>query len=141
MAEVVEVRTMQHTCVTCGVRFASQNLQRDHYKSEWHRYNVMRKAADLKSVSCIDFEEKLIAQLKVRTSEEGKPKSYFCSPCNKSFQSEETFDNHMKSKKHKVQQHRVESESSEEVKDDEPLPEGRTTHLLPDAESAPRGRV
>jgi hypothetical protein len=31
------------TCVACRVVFAKPDLHREHYKSDWHRYNLKRK--------------------------------------------------------------------------------------------------
>lgn len=44
------------TCITCHVGFRLADDQRNHYKSEWHRYNLKRKVADMKPVSQADFE-------------------------------------------------------------------------------------
>ena len=32
-----------YTCITCRVGFRTAELQRNHYKSDWHRYNLKRK--------------------------------------------------------------------------------------------------
>lgn len=50
------------TCVTCSVAFNTFELQRDHYKTDWHRYNLKRKIAELPSVSFKDFQERLQIQ-------------------------------------------------------------------------------
>lgn len=53
-----------HTCITCRVAFARAELQRDHYKSDWHRYNLKRKVAELPSVSAEVFQQK-VTEMKV----------------------------------------------------------------------------
>jgi pre-60S factor REI1 len=52
-------RAAQHTCVACRVAFASPELQRDHHKSDWHRYNLKRKVAALQPVT----EDEFLARL------------------------------------------------------------------------------
>lgn len=46
------------TCVTCRVVFETAELQRDHYKTEWHRYNLKRQAAELPAIGIELFNEK-----------------------------------------------------------------------------------
>ena len=50
------------SCVTCNVAFNTFELQRDHYKTDWHRYNLKRKIAELPSVSLKDYQERLQIQ-------------------------------------------------------------------------------
>lgn len=50
------------TCVTCNVAFNNFELQRDHYKADWHRYNLKRKIAEMPSVSYKDFQDRLVLQ-------------------------------------------------------------------------------
>lgn len=44
------------TCITCHVGFREAEDQRAHYRTEWHRYNLKRKVADMRPVSQGDFE-------------------------------------------------------------------------------------
>lgn len=46
------------TCVTCHVGFKAHEQQCDHYKSDWHRYNLKRKVADMPPVTYLDFSER-----------------------------------------------------------------------------------
>ena len=50
------------TCVSCEVGFNNSDEQRAHYKSDWHRYNLKRKVADLPAVSAQDFNERVKLQ-------------------------------------------------------------------------------
>ena len=59
------------TCVTCNVAFKEAELHRAHYKSDWHRYNLKRKVADLPAITAQDFAERVKiqnAQVNDRTS-------------------------------------------------------------------------
>uniref|UniRef100_A0A0N5ADY8 C2H2-type domain-containing protein n=1 Tax=Syphacia muris TaxID=451379 RepID=A0A0N5ADY8_9BILA len=77
------------TCISCRVVFANGILQREHYKSDWHRYNLQRKFS--RSITSSDF----------RTEDNHtEPVVMFCKLCNKQFQSKNAFDNHLRSKKH-----------------------------------------
>ncbi|KAI5969581.1 REH1 [Candida margitis] len=61
--------TSSFTCNTCGVRFISADLQRQHMKTEWHRYNLKRKVAQLPSISSETFAEKILSS-KLRKHDE-----------------------------------------------------------------------
>ena len=50
------------TCVTCNVAFKESEKQRTHYKSDWHRYNLKRKVADLAPVSAQAFADRVQLQ-------------------------------------------------------------------------------
>lgn len=53
--------TSSFTCNTCGLKFLTAELQRQHMKTEWHRYNLKRKVAQLPLVSSETFAEKVLA--------------------------------------------------------------------------------
>ena len=37
-------------------------LQKAHYKTDWHRYNLKRRVADLPPVSAENFQQRVLAQ-------------------------------------------------------------------------------
>jgi pre-60S factor REI1 len=89
------------TCLTCSVAFQDVALGRLHYKTDWHRYNLKRKVANLSPVTLEKFEER---QQQLGQKEEDKQSSgdpLFCKPCNKAFSTVNAYDNHIQSKKHK----------------------------------------
>lgn len=45
------------TCIGCGVLFESAESQRQHFKTEWHLYNLKRKVCNLESIDSEKFEE------------------------------------------------------------------------------------
>ena len=66
-----------YTCITCRVMFAAKDddsaaeaaeLQKAHYKTDWHRYNLKRKVANLPPVTAENFQERVSAQQKEVTS-------------------------------------------------------------------------
>ncbi|SCV03750.1 LAMI_0H10660g1_1 [Lachancea mirantina] len=48
-----------YTCNTCGLQFGSADDQRLHMKSEWHRYNLKRRVAQLPPINEETFNQKV----------------------------------------------------------------------------------
>ncbi|XP_067928135.1 cytoplasmic 60S subunit biogenesis factor ZNF622-like [Watersipora subatra] len=91
------------TCITCRVSFADADLQRSHYKTDWHRYNLKRKVADLPHVTVEGFNQRVLAQkAQALTAEQSKLTSFYCEPCGKKMASEAAYQNHLNSAKHKL---------------------------------------
>lgn len=57
---------MQFTCNTCGLVFTSADEQRIHMKSDWHRYNLKRRVAQLPAIDEDLFNSK-VASLESQT--------------------------------------------------------------------------
>uniref|UniRef100_A0A915JTA6 C2H2-type domain-containing protein n=1 Tax=Romanomermis culicivorax TaxID=13658 RepID=A0A915JTA6_ROMCU len=105
--------SFRHTCVACRVVFADQNAHREHFKSDFHRYNLKRKIADLAPVVYETFRCK-VAEMALQkvdsliSAEENESKIHAhqqqqgkkCTICQKFYQSDAAYDNHCKSKKH-----------------------------------------
>uniref|UniRef100_UPI0037E82909 cytoplasmic 60S subunit biogenesis factor ZNF622 n=1 Tax=Semicossyphus pulcher TaxID=241346 RepID=UPI0037E82909 len=90
-----------YTCISCRVAFADGDVQRAHYKTDWHRYNLKRKVADMPPVTAENFQERVLAQrtaadqqLSDAAATEG------CAVCNKKFSSTNAYQNHLQSHKH-----------------------------------------
>lgn len=90
-----------YTCISCRVAFADGEVQRAHYKTDWHRYNLKRKVADMPPVTAENFQERVLAQraateqhLSDAAATEG------CGVCNKKFSSANAYQNHLQSHKH-----------------------------------------
>jgi len=92
------------TCITCSVAFKEASDQRDHYKTDWHRYNLKRKVAELPPVKEADFANRMVKHEEQRKALNGETKSPtgYCVACSKSFATEKAYENHLKSKKHLV---------------------------------------
>jgi len=84
------------------VIFDDAGAQRTHYKTDWHRYNLKRKVAELPPVTFGEFNH--IVQFHTEKREEKlQEKTLHCQVCGKSFNSDNAYGNHLKSKKHKEQ--------------------------------------
>jgi len=91
-----------YTCITCRVLFEDADIQREHYKTDWHRYNLKRKLVELQPVTEEEFQQKVAFQTKKKDEKlSGGRSSTDCKVCNKKFSSEKAYENHIKSKKHK----------------------------------------
>ncbi|KAJ2311111.1 pre-60S factor rei1 [Coemansia sp. Cherry 401B] len=92
----------QFTCIACQVAFYSADQQRTHYRSDWHRYNLKRKVAGLPPVTAESFAQRLLAQ-QAQAVEDTKRAEFSadCTVCKKAYSSENAFNNHLNSKKHR----------------------------------------
>ena len=45
-----------------GSEGRAAELQKAHYKTDWHRYNLKRKVADLPPVTAENFQQRVLAQ-------------------------------------------------------------------------------
>lgn len=92
----------EFTCINCSVKFQNAEIQREHYKTDWHRYNLKRKVAQLPPVTAEDFTKRVLQQ---KSAEEQALQEnqliLYCSVCRKHFNSENAYYNHLNSKKHK----------------------------------------
>lgn len=118
------------TCITCRVSFADSEIQRRHYKTDWHRYNLKRKVAEMPPVTAEVFQHKVLAQkAEVEAQQQSKAKTMHCQICNKTFSSENAYSNHMSSKKHK------DLEAAEAKKQGSLVTEGLTSDIIKTKES------
>ncbi|VDM65418.1 unnamed protein product [Strongylus vulgaris] len=92
------------TCVACHLVFKTPELQRDHYKTDWHRYNLKRQVAELPPVTDEQFREKVLAfrsEREAQKKEQEEASSLYCSVCRKKLKSRNAMADHIASKKHK----------------------------------------
>ncbi|XP_043251197.1 zinc finger protein 622 [Colletes gigas] len=92
--------TSPFTCITCRVAFRDLEVQRQHYKSDWHRYNLKRKVAELPPVTVEEFQKRVIAQ-RNKDDKQREEETMNCKNCRKSFNTKNQYENHLLSKKHK----------------------------------------
>ncbi|KAF4450702.1 hypothetical protein F53441_6243 [Fusarium austroafricanum] len=94
-----------YTCNTCQVAYRNIDLQKGHMKSDWHRYNLKRRVASLPPISADVFTDKVLQARAVSSAEADK--AYFervCDICEKTYYSENAFQNHLSSQKHKAKE-------------------------------------
>ncbi|KAL3831320.1 hypothetical protein ACJMK2_023087 [Sinanodonta woodiana] len=102
------------TCISCRVAFLDAETQRNHYKTDWHRYNLKRKVAELPPVTAETFRERVLtAQREQLEAEEDQSTS--CTLCSKHFSTRNAYQNHINSKKHRDAESRQLEKSHQEV--------------------------
>uniref|UniRef100_A0A8C5RKT7 Cytoplasmic 60S subunit biogenesis factor ZNF622 n=1 Tax=Laticauda laticaudata TaxID=8630 RepID=A0A8C5RKT7_LATLA len=88
-----------YTCITCRVTIKDADVQRAHYKTDWHRYNLKRKVAEMPPVTAENFQERVLAQ-RAGLEEQNKATATYCVACSKRFSNFNAYANHLKSRKH-----------------------------------------
>ncbi|KAK3546198.1 hypothetical protein QTP70_025224, partial [Hemibagrus guttatus] len=90
-----------YTCISCRVQFSDGDVQRAHYKTDWHRYNLKRKVASMPPVTAENFQERVLAQRTAAEQQLADAHSLStCTTCNKKFSSDNAYSNHLQSHKH-----------------------------------------
>lgn len=92
-----------YTCITCSVAFYTAPEQRDHFRSDLHRYNMKRRVANLTPVSAAVFNAKILERRAAMESSEKATQEDTgrCHVCRKSFASQNAYRDHMQSRKHR----------------------------------------
>ncbi|RLN72442.1 hypothetical protein BBJ28_00010744 [Nothophytophthora sp. Chile5] len=107
------------TCTACRLSFTTPAEQKDHFRMDWHRYNLKRKVVELPPVTEEQFElrmQKVRQEKEAQAANDPKQKQrskkeqivkaggvktlFKCVPCNKTFTSANAHENHLASKKH-----------------------------------------
>lgn len=57
MTAQVQSETDKYTCVGCRVKFDALLLQKEHFKTEWHLYNLKRRVCHLEPINLAKFNE------------------------------------------------------------------------------------
>ena len=94
---------MLYTCLACAVGFQVPEGQREHYRTDWHRYNLKRKVAELPAVSAEVFAQKVLQQQdQARRDKERETLQCECRVCDKVYASHNAYVNHLQSKRHRL---------------------------------------
>ncbi|XP_068628594.1 cytoplasmic 60S subunit biogenesis factor ZNF622 [Battus philenor] len=101
-----------YTCITCQVLFKTAELQREHYKLDWHRYNLKRKVASIPPVTLEEFEQR--AKEHRESAEAVHDESAYCKCCSKVFNTKNAYSNHLNSKKHKQAAEKILEEKNDD---------------------------
>ncbi|KAJ9151182.1 C2H2 type zinc finger-containing protein [Pleurostoma richardsiae] len=106
-ASTAEDPTITHpyTCNSCQVAFRNSDLQKGHMRSDWHRYNLKRRVASLPPISSEIFTEKVL-QARASTTAEAERAGFQkeCDVCQRTYYSENSYQNHIGSQKHKARE-------------------------------------
>src|SRR6201986_223377 len=95
--------THPFTCSTCQVAFKSSELQRANMQNDVHRYNLKRRVASLPPLSSEIFAEKVLAtQADAAATAARALFEKVCEVCQKTYYSENAYNNHLGSKRHKI---------------------------------------
>ena len=87
-------------CSSCLTSYNNDEEYKNHYKSEFHKYNILRKMVQLAVVSKVQFEKHLLETKKVvKPIIDVKP-TYHCEICSKKFKTDAMLKNHNTSKRH-----------------------------------------
>ncbi|KAI3402325.2 REH1 [Candida oxycetoniae] len=71
--------TSSFTCNTCNIRFIDAEFQRQHMKTDWHRYNLKRRVAQLPSITSDVFAEKVLCKdINPNENNENEDEHGFC---------------------------------------------------------------
>ncbi|CDO76715.1 hypothetical protein BN946_scf184796.g9 [Trametes cinnabarina] len=95
-----------YTCLSCTIAFHTAQDQREHYRSDHHRYNMKRRVAGLPPVSADLFNQKVLER-RAETAIMSSPKGSTCEICGKSYTTENAYRTHLASKKHKDNEFRA----------------------------------
>lgn len=111
-AEIERISNENFTCINCNVKFHTADIQREHYKTDWHRYNLKRRIADLPPVTAESFQLRVIQQRNEdQIALEQTATTSRCTKCQKVFNSIQARDNHLNSRKHKEKMKQCEKPS------------------------------
>ena len=103
MADIAQ--THPYTCNSCMVAFRESDAQRTHMRSDWHKYNLKRRVAELPPVSADDFQTKVLSvQSANKAAADEASFSQTCSICRKAYYSKNAYDNHIQSRAHKLKE-------------------------------------
>jgi len=92
------------TCTACRENFETAQQQKEHFKLDWHRYNLKRKVVGLPAVTLLQFQTRKAdgkaAAQKVDSTPSNVITTYKCLNCNKAFGNTKALENHKVTKKH-----------------------------------------
>ena len=91
-------------CATCEINYADEIEHKNHYKTDFHLFNLKRRIHHLAPISQEFFDRSLKEILEKQKTEQvknsKKDETKYCEFCWKDFRSNKTYVEHLKSKKH-----------------------------------------
>lgn len=76
----IDIFAAMFTCISCRIAFDTAEEQRSHFGTDWHRYNMKRRVANLPPVSATSFNEKVIER-REQNAVRPDPRDMACSAC------------------------------------------------------------
>lgn len=74
-------------------------------RSDWHRYNLKRRLAELPAVTSQEYNEKVLAAQATNSAAAAQAAfSKLCTTCQKTYYSENAYQNHLASKAHRARE-------------------------------------
>ncbi|PAV18655.1 C2H2 type zinc-finger [Pyrrhoderma noxium] len=108
------------TCLSCSIAFTTGEEQRQHYRSDHHRYNMKRRVANLPPVSATVFNQKVLER-RQETAVMTSPKGSTCEICHKIYTTENAYRSHLNSKKHKENESKATQKTLQQQKEQEAI--------------------
>ena len=108
--------------------YVSKNYEemKEHYKSEFHKYNLNRVTMNLAPLSFEDYKrkkeffmKKMEEKKKLEENLKLQEANLYCEICNKKFNSKKKLDEHFSSKAHQKNKNKKEDKKKEDKKEDE----------------------
>ncbi len=125
--EVNESMTKSRTHMMCNhCLYVSQTYEemKEHYKSEFHKYNLNRVTMNLVPLSFEEykrkkefFTKKMEEKKKIEENLKKQTSNLYCEVCNKKFNSRKKLDDHLVSKTHLKNRAKKEEDKKEEKKE------------------------
>ncbi|KAH9083786.1 C2H2 type zinc-finger-domain-containing protein [Lactarius deliciosus] len=103
------------TCLSCSIAFLTAEEQREHYRSDHHRYNMRRRVASLPPVSAAIFNQKVLER-RQETAVAVSPKGSTCEICNKVYTTENAYRSHIISRKHRENELKALSRTTDDAR-------------------------
>merc|ERR1719154_146994 len=92
----------KYSCLKCKVLFSDRDALSAHYKSNWHKHNMVEISRGCKTIDEAQYNEVLSKYLALEKAKSDLASLHFeCTVCSKVFHSEGTFKSHLLSNKHK----------------------------------------
>eukprot|EP01015_Nassula_variabilis_P021642 TRINITY_DN387_c0_g1_i9.p1 TRINITY_DN387_c0_g1~~TRINITY_DN387_c0_g1_i9.p1 ORF type:complete len:314 (+),score=69.49 TRINITY_DN387_c0_g1_i9:85-1026(+) len=91
-------------CSSCRINIELEAEYKKHFKSEFHRYNIKRKLVNLTPATIEQYLQKKNQNLGEKEKQFLDQSAVFyekCTICNKTFSTKKTYEQHLKSAKHK----------------------------------------
>ena len=116
------------TCNHCSFKCETAEKMKEHYRSDFHKYNLNRVTMNLAPISYEEYMRKkqiyLAKQAELEKAKANKEKdvgTLFCDVCSKKFSSRKKLEEHLKSKLHLKKAEELKSKEEAKKKNEEEI--------------------